>query len=190
MQTIQTAADDTESADFSIVSRLHFWGVALDMAADRPLTGVGHNAFNVMYDKYDSSGGEWGQGRSVHNSWLGIAAELGYSGFFIFVLLMGYAFRACFRARSLAKRDPKLENFRQYAAAIEAALVVFAVGGSFVPWQYCEMLWHTLALSAVLNQLVNDHETANAKVWLPIPAAALRPILHRAPLAGPVARVG
>jgi probable O-glycosylation ligase (exosortase A-associated) len=191
MSTIQAATGDTESADESIRSRLHFWNVALAMAADRPLTGVGHNAFNVMYDRYDSSGGEYGAGRSVHNSWLGIAAELGYSGFVIFALLMAFAFRACLRARSLAKRDPKLQHFGQYAAALEAALLVFAVGGTFVPWQYCEMLWHTLALSGVLNHLVNEHAAANATVPLPIPTpvAAVSPILRGASLAGQVARL-
>jgi O-antigen ligase len=159
------------------------------MAADRPLTGVGHNAFNAMYDQYDSTEGQYGAGRSVHNSVLGVAAEQGYPGLVMFLLLLLFAFRACYRARRLAKRDPKLQNFGHYAAAIEAAMVVFAVGGSFVPWQYCEMLWHTFALSAVLNQLVNEHEAANATVPRPIPVA-VRPFVHRAPVTGQVARVG
>ena len=187
MQTIQTAADDTDSADFSIVSRLHFWRVALAMAADRPLTGVGHNAYNVMYDKYDSSAGEYGNSRSVHNSWLGIAAEQGYLGLAIFLALIASAFVACFRARRLAKRDPTLQHFGQYAAAIEAALVVFAVGGTFVPWQYCEMLWHTLALSAALNQLVSARQAAHVAASPRIPTV-IAPVAMLPRVAAPVAR--
>jgi probable O-glycosylation ligase (exosortase A-associated) len=162
MGTINSAAEDVESADRSIQSRLHFWRVALVMAADRPIIGVGHNAFNANYDRYDFSQGEYSVGRAVHSSWLGVLAELGYPGFLLFVTIMANAFRVCRRAQRLAKKHADLQNLAAYAVAIEAALVVFAVGGAFVSSQYIEMVWHMVGLSCVVDNLVRERVMALA----------------------------
>ena len=91
-----------EAADGSARGRLHFWGVAVDMAEDSPLVGVGHNAYNVTYDRYDTSNGEFGTGRSVHSVWFGLLAELGYPGLLLFVAQLLLGFRAASRARRAA----------------------------------------------------------------------------------------
>src|SRR4030095_12954155 len=85
--------------DASSLGRLHFWNVALVMAADRPLTGVGHNAYVAAYDRYDTSGGAFGKDRSVHSLWFGILAELGYPGLVLFVATLGLAWFSCLRTR-------------------------------------------------------------------------------------------
>ena len=40
-----------------------------------------------------------------------------------------------------------------YAVAFEAAIAAFVVGGSFVSFQYCEMLWHYFALTIALERV-------------------------------------
>jgi hypothetical protein len=39
---------------------------------------------------------------------------------------------------------------------MESALVVFAVGGSFVIFQYAELLWHTFGLTMAMNFLTAE----------------------------------
>lgn len=160
MRTIRTATDSIETANESSEGRVHFWQVAIAMANDRPLTGIGHNAYNALYNQYDTSGGEYGTDRSVHSSWFGVLAELGYPGLLLFLLIIGNALWTCRRTRRLAKQHPSLRNLGFYAFAIEGALVTFAVGGSFVIFQYVEMLWHTLALSMVIDRLVAERAAA------------------------------
>jgi len=151
MSTIETR--DTDEADASIRGRLHFWQVALAMSAAHPLIGVGHNAYQAVYDQYDDSGQKFGTSRAVHNSWLGVLSETGYPGLLLFLAIIGKAFHACRRTRRLASRHSELDNLRTYATAVEAALVVFIVGGTFVTLQYCEMLWHLLALAMVIEHI-------------------------------------
>jgi probable O-glycosylation ligase (exosortase A-associated) len=180
--TIQTATENPEGADESTQGRWHFWRVARLMAEDRPLIGVGHNSFNAAYDRYDPTNGEFGRGRSVHSSWFGVMAELGYPGLMLFVLLIGIAFRSCWRARKLSRRRPELEHLGLYAKALEAGFVVFAVGGTFVIFQYNEMLWHWFALSIALDQLVSAKEAALTTETVP------KCVIPRAiPAASPVA---
>src|SRR5262249_32886438 len=142
MQTIDIR--DVDDPDSSIEGRLHFWNVALHMAAAHPLTGVGHNAFVAVYDQYDDSARRFGTSRAVHSTWLGVLSETGYPGLLLFLIILGKAFIACRRAHRLAARYPGLQNLGIYAPAVESALLVFTVGATFVSMQYCEMLWHLL----------------------------------------------
>lgn len=143
----------TEQEDGSAAGRVHFWRVAVLMANAQPLTGVGHNAYNLSYDTYDFSGGEHGKRRSVHSSWLGVLSELGYPGLLLFVASLFAAFRACSRVRRAAGTDPDTHDLWSYAAALESGLVAFLVGGSFVIFQYTEMLWHTIGLAFALEAI-------------------------------------
>lgn len=161
MNTIDDAADTGvgQPGDYSIEGRLHFWKVAVAMANDHPLLGVGHNGYPAAYSAYDSSEGEFGDMRATHSSWFGVLADLGYTGLALFVLLIANGFRTCIRAQRLAKRDPALQDLGKMAMAIEGALLVYCVGGSFVSDQYLEMHWHMLALSIAVDRLVRERLT-------------------------------
>jgi len=151
MNTINTVEDENER-DVSVESRLHFWSTALVMASARPM-GVGVNGYNVAYDRYDSTDGAFGRERSVHSAWFGALAELGYAGFALFVTILAFAFTACWRTRRLAKRGLIPRELEHFAVGCEAALVAFAVGGSFVIFQYTEMLWHVVGLTMALYSI-------------------------------------
>jgi probable O-glycosylation ligase (exosortase A-associated) len=176
MNTIDDAADTGTGGpgDYSIEGRLHFWKVAVAMANDHPLLGVGHNAYSAAYSSYDSSG-EFGDMRAAHSSWFGVMADLGFTGLVLFVLLIANGFRACLRAQRLAKRDPALQDLGKMAMAIEGALLVYCVGGSFVSDQYLEMHWHMLALSIAVDRLVRERLAVSEG------AAANSPAVQTAP---------
>ena len=164
-----------EASDNSSLGRLHFWNVAISMANDNPMLGVGHNAYNVSYDQYDGLHGDFGAGRSVHSIWFGVLAELGYPGLLLFIAQFLFALQAAARARAAARRDPSCANLGRYAFAIEAAVVVFAVGGAFVPLQYNEMFWHLVGLSIGLDGLAREAiEAADAASDVAAPAALTR----------------
>ena len=142
-----------EERDSSQAGRLHFWQVAITMANDRPLVGVGHRGYERNYDRYDFSGGLYGSGRAVHSSWFAVLAEVGYPGLLLFVTIIAISWLSCRSVRRAARRGEVSEGLGRYAIALEAALVAFIVGGSFVSFQYNEMLWHFFALSAALERV-------------------------------------
>jgi len=149
---LETTAGATATGDeTSALGRLHFWSVAVSMADDKPLLGVGFNSFNKAYDRYDDRNGEFGAGRSVHSAWFGLLAELGYPGLLLFLSQFVLAFRSCWRARAAARLGPEHAHLRHYAFAIEAGLIAFAVGGTFLPVQYMEMVWHFFAVAIALD---------------------------------------
>ena len=150
---MSTIAAPAEERDYSQTGRLHFWQVAIAMANDRPLLGVGHAAYPSAYDQYDWTDGLYNRRRSAHSSWFGILADTGYPAFALFLFILFSSLWTCRRVRRMAKRGEIPENIGHYAIGLESALVAFMVGGTFVPFHYVEMLWHFLALTMALDNV-------------------------------------
>jgi len=156
MNTITTYEEVEES---SALSRFHFWEVATHMARDNPVFGVGFNAYNYTYNQYDFSDGQYGTGRSVHSAWFGVLSELGYVGFGIYVLILLQSLRNCWAARRIARQSSEFGELQRFAASFESSLWVFIVGGSFLPFQYNEMLWHVIGMSLALKMIATRGES-------------------------------
>jgi probable O-glycosylation ligase (exosortase A-associated) len=150
MSTITAPSDER---DESQQSRLHFWQVAIAMANDRPFIGVGHRGYERAYNKYDWTHGQFMTNRAVHSAWFGVLADEGYPGLVLFIAIVFTSWLACRRVRLWSRRGKISEALGQYAIAIETSLVAFAVGGSFVSFQYNEMLWHFFALTIALERV-------------------------------------
>lgn len=144
---------NVEAQDSSASGRIHFWKVAVAMGKANPWLGVGHNCYNAAYDAYDFSQGKYGQNRSVHGSFFGVLAEWGFMGLTLYGLVIFSALRSCRRVSKLTAQYPTLQHLSQSATALETSLVVFIVGGSFLPFQYNEMLCHYLGFTIVLEEL-------------------------------------
>jgi probable O-glycosylation ligase (exosortase A-associated) len=169
MATITAPADQR---DESQQGRLHFWRVAVAMANDRPLVGVGHSGFEKAYNRYDWLEGQFGTNRAVHSAWFGVLAELGYPGLVLFILIVASSVLACRRVRRYARGGEVSEELGRYAIAFETSLVAFMVGGSFVSFHYCEMLWHYFALTVVLERVAaRELEAHRARIEAPPPVS-------------------
>lgn len=157
MSTIAPA----EERDNSQQGRFHFWQVAVAMSNDRPLAGVGHSGYELAYNAYDFSGGQYALNRSVHSAWFGVLGELGYPGLLLFVAITVSSLLTCRRVRLAAQRGEIPGPLGPYAIGLESSLVAFMVGGSFVSFQYSEMLWHFFALSIALERVAVAEAAAN-----------------------------
>ena len=171
---MSTITASSEERDESINGRLHFWTVAVDMAIDRPFLGVGHRGYEPNYNEYDFLSGKHGTKRAVHSAWFGILAEGGVPGMLIFLTIFGSSVWACRRTRRMAKRGEVTESLGRYAIGMEASLVAFAVGGTFVSYQYNEMLWHFFALTMALEHVAVTQASA-VRQRLDAPAKPLPP---------------
>ena len=166
-ERMATITAPAEERDDSQQSRLHFWRVAIAMANDRPLVGVGHRGYERAYNQYDWTNGQYLTNRAVHSAWFGVLGDQGYPGLLLFVSIVFTSWLSCRRVRLWSLRGQISAPLGHYATAIETSLVAFAVGGSFVSFQYNEMLWHFFALTIALKRVaVRDlaAQLARAKV--------------------------
>jgi probable O-glycosylation ligase (exosortase A-associated) len=159
MRTIQTYEEEEEA---SALGRIHFWKVAILMANDNPIFGVGYSAYNSSYDKYDFSGGKYGEKREVHSSYFQVLADLGYAGMFLFA---GVIVNAFLSFRHIRRGDK--EEFIKSALALETSLIAFLVGGAFLSYAYIEIAWHVLGLTVALERIATQDGTVALKRKIP-----------------------
>jgi putative inorganic carbon (hco3(-)) transporter len=153
-----------EEQDDSALGRLHFWQVAMIMAQAHPILGVGFNAYNAAYDQYDFSQGRYGRSRSVHSSFFGVLAELGCSGLALFAIILFSALHSCYRVSKIVATHPELSYLKCAATSLTLSLFVFLIGGSFLAFQYQEILSHYIFLSFVLEDIAMRATTELAQV--------------------------
>jgi probable O-glycosylation ligase (exosortase A-associated) len=179
-----TPAD--EEAETSAQSRVHFWRVALRIAAARPILGFGYLLYPAVYDQFDDTGGVYGMRRAVHSAWFGALAETGFVGFAWFVTILAGAMVACFRVQRLARAHPELHELGRYAAGLNAAFITYIVGATFVSLTYLDLLWHMLTLAFILSRIARAEaaELAVARVSPVVVAQQLLPRVAR-PVAQP-----
>jgi probable O-glycosylation ligase (exosortase A-associated) len=158
---MSTIVAPSQERDDSVQGRLHFWQVAVAMANERPLVGVGHRGYEPAYNQYDWTNGQFLTNRAVHSAWFGVLADLGYVGLFLFVAIVLLSLRGCRRVRKAARRGEIPGPLGPYAVGLESSLVAFIIGGSFVSFQYSEMLWHYFALTIALERVAVAEAAAN-----------------------------
>jgi len=106
-----------EVFELSSSGRAQFWKDAWRIASDHPLTGSGLNTYSDVLKTYPGSTKGW----YAHNCYLQMAAEIGFVGVSLFILIFGsfYAYMFRFIARF---QDPK---WRTLCIGISAALFGF-----------------------------------------------------------------
>jgi len=155
--------ENEEERDDSSAGRLHFWRVGAQMAAAKPLTGVGLNSYNYSYQAYNTDDRFEGV-RAAHSIWFGVMADLGYVGLCLFVANIAAALWAAWRAVRMAGKDPRYRDLKLYGNAIISSLIVYAVTGSFLSLQYSEMTWHLFGLAAALHWVTKAEVAAAAQI--------------------------
>ncbi len=174
LERVETITTYREIGEGSALSRLHFWRIAVKMAAANPL-GVGLRQYDRAYDDHDDSGGAYGFTRAVHNSHLQVLSELGYAGFALWILTFLYALASGLRIRFTAAKLPGLTDeertfYVSMATALVASMCAFIVGGTFIAAASNELTWLTFAGLAALQREFQ----ARVRALVPARTQALR----------------
>ena len=166
-------ANDDESFQSRNLSR----GIAIAIANDYPVFGAGIRCSGL---EMLSRGGDM-ENRTVHNQYLQIAADEGWVGLAWYMLFLGAAFTAMWRARRRLWREPDPECVRAVAmlGGIECALITFFVGAMALSMETFELPYLLLLIGTQVWSIVN------AQVAVPP-----RPVARQQLFAGPAPRRG
>jgi O-antigen ligase len=79
------------------LGRVAIWRSSLRMAREHPLLGVGMDAFEAAYTRYDGSAGMY-RIEQAHNDYLQLLTDFGIAGALLGLLFIGIFFVRAFRA--------------------------------------------------------------------------------------------
>lgn len=144
---------DTYQEDSSATGRLESWGMALRIAADRPLTGIG---FDAMVTPLGVSLYDPGRVKRLvaHSIWFEPLADLGIPGLAIFAAIGAVGF---FQANSIRKRTRFLPEWawaNELATMSQLSLAGYFAAGTFLSMPYYDVYYAIIAAMAVLNDMV------------------------------------
>jgi O-antigen ligase len=83
-------------ANYALIERQAHWQAALNMLAEQPWTGVGFSNYQPLYEQYRLLNWPMPLGHA-HNIYLNVAAETGFIGLWLYLLLWISIFTVTFR---------------------------------------------------------------------------------------------
>ena len=139
-------------------SRFYYWDHGMRITNEYPLFGIGYGNwgpyYNARHDLLDEVPPGIPSGELPHNIFIEASAEMGYTGLFALLAMMGGVFIVNRRTRQLARRVPEWGPFlRATSFGLDAALIGFMISGFFVTVLYYPYLWTNLAFTAALFQI-------------------------------------
>jgi O-antigen ligase len=142
---------DVESSN----SRLRLWSIGMTAAQNHPLTGVGAGNFSLL-----TAGRE--DFKVAHNTYIDVAAELGFPGLFAFLAVLGTTFLSAGRIRRYAEhRGSSL--IAHMSEGIQTGLIGYAVSAFFVSVQWQKFLWLLVFLSISLEIVARQEAKKSAR---------------------------
>jgi probable O-glycosylation ligase (exosortase A-associated) len=158
----------TYQEDYSAMQRIQAWGVATNVALDRPFLGAGFN-FEYAGDtqrwlSYANFLGPWhNEERAAHSIYFQVLGQHGIAGFVVFMLLVWGTFFRLHRLARLEEEDPEHAWIGGYAKGIQLSMVPYFVAGAFLSLAYFDLVYTLVALSAVLHREYAELRLASAE---------------------------
>lgn len=152
--------------DESVRGRMHAWEVAGRIARERPLLGVGEQAFLAAWEEYAPI--DAGPHRYVaHNLFLEVVGNLGFIGLFSLVAFLGCALWSGWRSRN----GPMGNEARAVLAALIGYLVCQQFSGYSLSW----FTYGLCAFAACIDRWAPKGARAHVPVGLQLAAASPQP---------------
>jgi len=156
---------ETYEQDQSAMGRLGAWRFATNLALNRPIGGGGFEAFQEeAYARYAPEE----RPLDPHSIWFQMLGEHGFVGLGLFLLLWILSWRTGSQIISLTRDRPEMTWARDLAAMIQAGLIGFWVGGSFLGLAYWDYPY-ILVIVLVLTKIVVERRISEPVVPKPLP---------------------
>jgi O-antigen ligase len=181
-RSIYAPANEEEASG---AGRTNLWMAAAKTAGENPLTGVGFGSFKfISQELILRTPGvnpeilqirEEGNNFAAHNTYLGTAAELGFTGLFLYVgiLLVTFATLRRTSREAFARGSPFVGRV---AHALLLGLAVWAVTTFFLSGETARTFWIIVGLSLALPKLIPE-PPARTQTPLSVSPRSHRPVV-------------
>ncbi len=147
----------SDTTEGSASARLTAWGVAIRMAIDNPLLGVGVGNFGTKIGNEYRPAGFVGVGMNAHSIYFSALGEMGFPGLILLLSFIGWNLRENQRlALELKARGSPHHTELQLLSSLSAALIAFASAGAFLSALYYPHLYVVAGLLTAGRHVVRQ----------------------------------
>jgi len=162
MDTINTYQDDG-----SVQGRFNAWGMAYNLAKDRPLVGAGFEvATRELFDRYAPDVTD--VPRAAHSIYFQALGEHGFVGLGLYLLLGFLTWRT---GVWIIRNTRELNEYQwafSMASMIQVSLIGFAVGGAFLSLLYFDVPYYLLIAMVAVRSIVEKELEEKAALAIPV----------------------
>jgi putative inorganic carbon (hco3(-)) transporter len=164
----QTAGESQldQFASASAVERFEVLKIGLHIAASHPVLGVGIGGYREANGSYAPKLGK----KDAHNTYLGLAAEMGFPGLLLWLGLVGSVLARVRRRRALLVADDRMIQ----VFWIERAVIGFLVAGFFISYPSLTVLYLLLGILWSASNMLGRDATEPAAATVPPRRRTLR----------------
>lgn len=162
--------------DESLQSRRTTWGIAIRMANENPLFGLGIRNSNLFTYDYGADM----PGRSIHSQYLQTAADSGWVALAIYLAFLVTLFLGLRSSRRVLRnfKDPESLKVKSIASGIECSLVLFCIGALALSLEHFEMPYILMLLAVQLHAITRAVAARLVPQAMPAPQPAM-PVAFR-----------
>jgi probable O-glycosylation ligase (exosortase A-associated) len=162
MDTINTYEEDA-----SVAGRFNAWGVAYNLANDRPCLGGGFEVTTrEQFDRYAANVEDIP--RAAHSIYFQALGEHGYVGLGLYLLLGFLTWRS---GVWIIRNTKNLKDYQwasSLASMIQVSLIGFATGGAFLSLLYFDVPYYLMAAMMATRIVVEKALKEKAALDIPI----------------------
>ncbi|MFL6709171.1 MAG: putative O-glycosylation ligase, exosortase A system-associated, partial [Massilia sp.] len=152
---------NTYQQDASAMGRINAWGMAKNLALDRPLVGGGFDIWTGTIFKIYAPNPD--DTHAAHSIYFQVLGEHGFPGLIMYLLLAVLTVR---RSSWLIKVTANRDDLRwagQLGMMVQVSLLGFGVGGAFLSLVYYDVPYYLIAIVVCTGHLVEQTLNAEAK---------------------------
>jgi probable O-glycosylation ligase (exosortase A-associated) len=159
---------ETYQEDRSAMQRFRAWGVAWNVAKERPLTGAGFQfefADRARWLSYvDQDLAQYGRGvHAAHSLYFQVLGQHGFIALGLYLLLMGFTLTTLTRLRRRAATSSEGHWIGTYSDGLRIGIIAFAISGAFLSVAYFDLYFIFVAMTAILaRELAKTTQSAAA----------------------------
>jgi probable O-glycosylation ligase (exosortase A-associated) len=172
---------DDINADSSVLARVNAWKVSLAVALDNPLTGGGFHAVQrvEVWSRYKPAAEAItfpetppidNFARAAHSIYFEVLGDLGFTGLFVFGLIILFALRNTSQVRKLARLHPSQAWAGDLAQMMQISIILYCVCGAALSMAYWEGFYIFVALTSRLQRTVLQAIAAEEAGETPLPS--------------------
>ena len=147
--------------DGSAMGRLNAWGVAYNVALDRPLGGGFEMGTHSVFARYTSDPTIPVISRAAHSIYFQMLGDHGFLGLALFLLLWILVWRDASWIIRQSRNQKELRWASDLARMIQVSLVGYFVGGAFLSLAYYDVPYNLL-VALVLTRVLIEKEVKGA----------------------------
>jgi probable O-glycosylation ligase (exosortase A-associated) len=138
--------------DGSALGRINAWWFAFNLAKARPLVGGGFETFQPeLFAVYAPEPWRY---HDVHSIYFEMLGEHGFVGLALFLALGVFTWVSANKIFREAKKHPEHKQLSDLARMIQASLVAYGTGGTFLGLAYFDLAYHLVAAIVIAKTIV------------------------------------